>query len=78
MIVENGDLCNQAADQRLVKLRDGGRLILDEILQALSAFLPTNKDRQEFAKTSYKRIVISSERIYYNTEFLYTKNRRGL
>lgn len=33
MIVENGDLSNQAADQRLIKLCDGGRLALDEILQ---------------------------------------------
>ena len=33
MIVEYCDLGNQAADQRLVKLCDGGRLALDEILQ---------------------------------------------
>ena len=32
--LEDGDLFNQAADQRLVKLCDGGRLALDEILQA--------------------------------------------
>ena len=33
VIIENGDLGNQAAGQRFVKLRDGGRLALDEILQ---------------------------------------------
>lgn len=33
MIIENGNLCNQAADQCLVKLRDSGRLTFDEILQ---------------------------------------------
>ena len=33
MIVEYCDLGNQAADQRLIKLRDGGRLAFDEILQ---------------------------------------------
>ncbi len=33
MILENGNLGNQAADQLLVKLRDGSRLALDEILQ---------------------------------------------
>lgn len=35
MIVENGDLGNQAADQRLVEFRDGGGLAFDEILQIL-------------------------------------------
>lgn len=39
----------------------------------LSAFLPTNKDRQKFAKTSYKRIVILLERLYNSTESLYEK-----
>ena len=33
MILENGDLGNQAADQRFVKLRDGGGLLPDEILK---------------------------------------------
>lgn len=33
MILEDGNLLNQAADQRLIKLRDGGRLFLDKILQ---------------------------------------------
>ncbi len=41
-------------------------------------FLPTNKVRQKVTKTSYKRIVISFERIYNNTEPLYTKNSEGL
>lgn len=34
-VLENGDFLNQAADQRLIKLRDGGRLAFDEILQVL-------------------------------------------
>lgn len=33
MSLKDSDLLNQAADQRLIKLRDGGRLAFDEILQ---------------------------------------------
>lgn len=33
MILENGNLLNQAADQRLVKLGDCAGLLFDEILQ---------------------------------------------
>ena len=33
VILENGDLGNQAADQRLIKLCDGGGLLPDEILK---------------------------------------------
>lgn len=33
VVFENRDLCDQAFDQRLVKLRDRGRLALDEVLQ---------------------------------------------
>ena len=38
VIVEYCDLCNQAADQRFVKLCDGSRLALDEILQVPDLF----------------------------------------
>ena len=33
MLLEYRDYLNQAADQRLIKLRDGDRLAFDEILQ---------------------------------------------
>ena len=36
-VLENGDLLNQAADQRLIKLCDGDRLAFDEILQIIFA-----------------------------------------
>ena len=35
MILENRDLRDQSLDQHLVKLRNGGGLALDEILQVL-------------------------------------------
>lgn len=33
VVLENGDLLDQAADQRLIKLVDGAGLLFDEILQ---------------------------------------------
>ena len=60
MLLEYRDYLNQAADQRFVKLCDGGRLVLNEILQVpdllhlfifddavhfvLSALIPEPKD----------------------------------
>ena len=40
-ILENGDLGNQPLNQRLIKLRDGGGLFLDEILQFICSSLMT-------------------------------------
>jgi hypothetical protein len=45
MIFENSDLRDQALDQRLVKLRDGGGLLPDEILKVSDQthlFIPDN------------------------------------
>ena len=45
VILENRDLRDQALDQRLVKLRDGGGLLPDEILKVSDQthlFIPDN------------------------------------